>query len=84
MTSYMNPFADHAKFMKVVKNTYDSRELQGDIDKTYEWTKRWKLNFSANKCHVMELDKSKRRPEWDYKVGQEVILKSKEEKFWMW
>ena len=28
----------------------------------------------------MELDKSKRRPKWSYKTGQEVILKTKEEK----
>ena len=29
---------------------------------------------------VMELGKSKRRPEWTYKMGQEVIFKTKEEK----
>ena len=46
----------------------------------YEWSKRWKLDFSAKKCHVMELRKNKRRPEWSYKTEQEVILKTKEEK----
>ena len=73
VTSYMNLFADDAKLMRVVKNTDDCRELQGDIDKIDEWSKRWKLDFNAKKCHVMELGKSKRRSEWNYKMGQEEI-----------
>ena len=37
-------------------------------------------DFNAKKCYVMELGKSKRRPKWNYKMGQEEILKTKEEK----
>ena len=37
------------------------------------------MDFNAKKCHVMELGKSK-RSEWGYKMGQEVILKSRKEK----
>ena len=60
VTSYMNMFADDAKLMRVIKNTVDCQELQGDIDKIDEWSKRWKLDFNAKKCHVMELGKSKK------------------------
>ena len=56
MTSYMNLYADDAKLMRVVKNIDDCRELQGDVDKIDEWSRRWKLDFNAKKCHVMELD----------------------------
>ena len=35
--------------MRVVKNTDDCRELHGDADKIYEWSKRWKLDFNAKK-----------------------------------
>ena len=42
-------------------------------------THRWKRDFNVKKCHVMELGKSK-RPKWSYKMRQEVILKTKEEK----
>ena len=66
--------------MRVVKTTDDCRELQGDINKFDEWSKRWKLDFNTKKCHVMELGKSKRRPKWSYKMGQEEILTTKEEK----
>ena len=55
-------------------------ELQRDIDKIHEWSKRWKLEFNAKKCHVMEMGKSKTRPTWEYKMGEEVIMKSREEK----
>ena len=37
----------------------------------------WSL---TQKCHVMELDKSKRRPKWSYKMVQEEIPRTKEEK----
>ena len=50
MTSYMNMFADDAKLMRVIKNTVVCQELQGDISKIDEWSKRWKLDFNANKC----------------------------------
>ena len=49
-------------------------------DKIDEWSKRWKLEFNAKKCHVMELGKSKTRPKWSYKIGQEEIPRTKEEK----
>ena len=37
----------------------------------------WSL---TQKCHVMELDKSKRRPKWKYKMEQEEIPRTKEKK----
>ena len=60
VTSYMNLFVDDTKLMRVVKNTDDCQELPNDIDKIYEWSKRWKLDFNAKKSHVIELGKSKR------------------------
>ena len=80
LNNYLNLFADDAKLMKVITNQGDCEELQRDIDKIYEWSKRWKLEFNTKKCHVMEMGKSKRRPSWEYKMGGVTILKSKEEK----
>ena len=64
VTSCMNLFADYAKLIRVVKNNNHCRELQGDIGKIDEWSKRWKLDFRVKKCHVTELGKSKRRRKW--------------------
>ena len=52
----LNLFADDDELMRTVKNTDDCRELQGDRDKTDEWSKRWKLDFNTKKCRVMEPD----------------------------
>ena len=49
-------------------------------DKIDEWSKRWKLEFNTKKCHVMELGTSNRRPKWSYKMRQEEIARTKEEK----
>ena len=80
----MNLFADDAKLMRVVQSTDDCQELPGDTDKIDEWSKRWKLDFNAKKCHVMEIGKSKRRPKSSYKMGQEEIPKTREEKTQGW
>ena len=80
LNSYINLFADDAKILKVVRSVDDCMELQRDIDKIYEWSLRWKLEFNAKKCHVMEMGKGKRRPVWDYKMGQDTIMKSNKEK----
>ncbi|MPC56643.1 hypothetical protein E2C01_050608 [Portunus trituberculatus] len=37
------------------------------------------LEFNVEKCHVMELRKSKRRSVWNYFMGKQ-IMKTKEEK----
>ena len=69
VTSYMNLLADDAKLMRVVKNTDDCRELQGYINKIDEWSKRWKLDFNAKKCHVVELGKSKKKAKIELQDG---------------
>ena len=40
VTGYTSLIADDAKLMKAVKSIDDCRELQGDIDKVYERSKR--------------------------------------------
>lgn len=80
VNSYINLFADDAKLLKVIKSQVDCIEMQRDIDNMYEWSKKWKLEFNAKKCHAMEMGKSGRRPTWNYKMGEDEIMKSKKEK----
>ena len=80
LNCYVNLFADDAKIMKIIKNKSDCKELQADIDKILAWSRRWQLKFSAKKCYVLEFGKSKKRPSWTYKMGEETIIKSREEK----
>ena len=81
VNSYINLFADDAKLLRVIKTRKDVLLLQQeDINKIYEWSRKWKLEFNAKKCHVMELRKSKRRPVWNYLMDKEQIMKTKEER----
>ena len=66
--------------LRIVKSKEDCLELQRDIDKIWEWSKKWKLEFNAKKCHVMEIGRSNRRPTLDYKMGKDVVMKSREER----
>ena len=62
LTSYVNLFADDAKLMRIIKDENDCKELQNDIDRIQAWSRRWKLEFNAKKCHVVKFGKSKKDP----------------------
>lgn len=49
--------------------------LQEDLSKLYTWSKKWKMEFNARKCSVLEFGKSKDRPVRGYKLGEEIIQK---------
>ena len=78
LSSYRNLFADDAEILRVIRSHDDCMDMQRDIDKIYEWRQKWKLDFNAKKCHVLEMGKSLRRPVWEYKMGEEMITKRRE------
>lgn len=78
--SYMSLFADDAKLMRIIRTHEDCLLLQEDLDKIYNWSKMWKLDFNPKKCHVLNFGKSKRRPMWNYTMGDIPLNKAKEEK----
>ena len=71
--SYMNLFADDAKLFWKIRNQRDCEELQNDLDKIYEWSKVWEMEFNASKCHLLEVGKSGKRPTRTYKLGNDII-----------
>ena len=71
--SYINMFADDAKIQRRIKNTSSCEELQEDINKIKTWSEKWKMDFNVEKCHVVRFGESKKRPIWQYKLGNEVI-----------
>lgn len=60
LNSYISLLSDNANLVIVIKNQSDCEELQRDIDKIYDWSQRWMLEFNAKKCYVMEMGKNKR------------------------
>ena len=50
----------------------------------YEWSKTCEMEFNAKKCHVLEMGKSGTRPNWSYRLGQNMISIENEEKALEW
>ena len=38
-----------------MRNIQDRNNLQDDLDKLDEWSRRWKLKFNREKCKVMHI-----------------------------
>ena len=49
----MSKFADDTKRRHRARNADNIMELQEDISKLVEWSKKWQMSFNADKCYVM-------------------------------
>ncbi len=78
--SYINLFADDAKLLQGQQNEEDSAKLQQNLDKIWDWSLKWEMEFNVKKCSVMEFGTSKNRITSDHKLGNEVINKQLSEK----
>ena len=47
VSSYTSLFADDAKLLRKVGNHKECDELQNNINKIYEWSKTWEMEFNA-------------------------------------
>ena len=79
LESYINLFADDAKLLKRIQGKEDNEILQRDLDKIWNWSQTWEMEFNIKKCSVLEFGKSRRITN-DYKLGNDAIKKSKMEK----
>ena len=59
-------FADDSKLMSVIRNLKDREELQENINKVIEWTKRWKMDLNLSKCKIMHIGKKNNDQEHFY------------------
>ena len=77
---FLNMFADDAKIVKKVSGVNSCRELQQDLDKLQEWSDTWLMKFNAEKCRVMKMGRSRRRPVFEYSLGGVQLSESQCEK----
>ena len=49
VSSYISLFADDAKLLRKIRNHKNCEELHNDINKIYEWSKTWEMEFDAKK-----------------------------------
>ena len=80
VSSYMSLFADDAKLMRKITKREDCEALQRDLDKIWEWSREWQMEFNIKKCGVMNFGKSSMRPVYKYRMGDEKVETKTEER----
>jgi hypothetical protein len=53
VTGLVKIFADDSKIYFSVINEQQHQNLQDDLDRLCDWSRKWKLCFNASKCKVM-------------------------------
>ncbi len=36
----------------------DARELQGDLDRLYDWVRKWQMEFNIGKCSTLSVGRN--------------------------
>ena len=78
--SYVSLFADDAKLLRKIERDEDCVALQQDLERIWDWSRKWEMEFNTKKCSVVEFGRSTRRPRGIYSMGNECIKKKTEEK----
>ncbi len=53
ISSEVSKFADDTKVGRVIRTEKDAKELQGHLDRVYDWARKWQMEFNTGKCSVM-------------------------------
>ena len=71
-------FADDVKIYATIRGIEDSHQLQSDLNRLEEWSKKWLLKFNGEKCKVMSF--GARNPKHDYTLDGAKLTHSDQEK----
>ena len=67
-------FADDTKIMPRIINENSTKDLQEDLNKLLEWSKKWSIKFNEDKCKVMHMGNS--NPQFEYNMNDHVLQKT--------
>ncbi len=52
--NYISKFADYTKIGNSIITDHDRISLQEGMRKISDWSQRWEMPFSINKCHILQ------------------------------
>ena len=59
-------FCDDTLIAKEIQNKNDAEDLQNDLNKVYEWTQIWGMNFNTVKCVQMTVSNKRKNLQTKY------------------
>ena len=78
LISKLSKFADDSKLCKNICLDSDRDALQQDLNKLYEWSQQWQMQFNVDKCSVIHLGHKNKK--YKYKLGEYELKKSLKER----
>ena len=75
MTSIILKFADDTKLFRKIKGNGDKQQLQDDIDKLINWSEKWQMLFTFEKC-ILCLHTGHGNPGVNYEIGGTILCKT--------
>ena len=76
-------FADDTKLWKEIKGISDCEELQQDLVRIYQWTKKWLLSLNIDKCKCVSMvnfSKIDKKIDFIYSLGNINLESASQEK----
>jgi ribonucleases P/MRP protein subunit RPP40 len=74
----VSKFADDTKVLGEVNNISQIEDLKRDLDKLFNWSITWQMQFNASKCKILYLGAKNAEDKFD--LGGKELIKTNEEK----
>ena len=62
-------FADDSKCFRLILGPDDGDKLQDDLNKLFQWSRIWGMEFNAKKCKVLRVARIRSIDDRDYLLG---------------
>ena len=71
-------FADDTKCLRKVTSLNDCLKFQEEINRLYEWSEKWQMQFNADKCKILHFGHNNKK--FNYEMNGTIIQSSDQEK----
>jgi hypothetical protein len=78
ISSVILKFADDSKMLAKVECDADATAVQNDLEKLYEWSQDWQMEFNAEKCKCLHI--GAKNSSHEYSIGGNMVAATTQEK----